>query len=82
MKDPDLLAWAFQVRRILVSYDLRTMPGHVGTRHLSGLSVAGVFLAHEWLRSRIVIEELLAFDDTSDTFEWFDQTLHLPYFKL
>jgi hypothetical protein len=42
--DPDILIWAEQNQRILISHDLNTMPGHLAAHLHAGRYSPGVFL--------------------------------------
>ena len=39
--DPDLLAWAAEQNRLIVTHDRRTMPSHAATRMARGETVSG-----------------------------------------
>ncbi len=42
--DPELLAWAAEAGRVLVTHDRRTMPAHAARRLAAGDEIAGVII--------------------------------------
>ena len=77
--DPDILEWAAQEQRIVVSRDKSTMPDHAARRMQEGLPVAGLLLVGRRWRSQLrdLIDDLLliAEDDASD---WSNRIEYLP----
>ena len=78
MKDPDLLAWAFDDERILVTHDVQSMRTHVAARLAQGLSIAGVIAVPRRLPIGRAIYELRLCIQYSDPEEWKDQMSRLP----
>jgi predicted nuclease of predicted toxin-antitoxin system len=77
--DPDILAWAARERRIIVTHDVKTMPGFARERMSRGEPMAGLFIVHqEGAALSKVIDDLLLLDDCSETAEWANQILYLP----
>lgn len=76
--DPDLLAWAAEQRRIVVTHDRRTMPSHAATRIASGEKVAGVIIVSRRLPVSHVISDLEIIVSCSDLVEWENVLKHLP----
>lgn len=77
-EDPDVLAWADDVGRILLTHDVNTLPGFAYERILAGHSMAGVFLVGQTLPIGPVIEDLLFLAECSRDGEWEGQVLFLP----
>lgn len=76
--DPDVLAWAAENDRILLTHDRATMPDFAFDRVAAGLPMSGVFLVNDRLPARGVIDELLMIDDCSEHAEWSSRVLFLP----
>lgn len=77
--DPDILAWAARERRIIVTHDVKTMPGFARQRMSRSEPMAGLFIVHqEGAALSRIIDDLLLLDDCTETAEWVNQTLYLP----
>jgi predicted nuclease of predicted toxin-antitoxin system len=76
--DPDVLALAASEGRILVTSDLRTMPGHFGDFLEAGGSSPGVFLVKQKTPVADVIEALLLVWAASDPEEWENRIIRIP----
>jgi predicted nuclease of predicted toxin-antitoxin system len=77
--DPDILAWAAGERRVIVTHDVKTMPGFARQRMSRGEPMAGLFIVHqEGAAFSKIIDDLLLLDDCSETAEWANQILYLP----
>ena len=76
--DPEVLALATQQNRILVTSDLRTMPGHFGDFLEAQGHCAGVFLVKQRARLADVIEELVLVWAASEAEEWKNRILEIP----
>lgn len=76
--DPDLLAWAAEQTRIVVTHDRRTMPYHATARIARGESVAGVIIVSRRLPVSQVINDLEIIVSCSDMDEWENVLKHLP----
>lgn len=57
-KDPEILAWAADEGRIVLSHDRKTMMRHAYERMASGLPVPGVIIVRQTLAIREAIEEV------------------------
>jgi hypothetical protein len=77
MDDPDVLALAAQDRRILVTHDVRTMPGHF-SNFLQTSRSPGVFLVPQTLSNAAAAEELVLIWSVTDAEEWLDRLVYLP----
>ena len=76
--DPDVLAWAAQEGRIVLSHDIETMVGFAYERLAAGLAMPGLIVARESLSIRQVIEDLLTILDASDMSDWDALVTYLP----
>jgi len=56
--DPELLDWLAREKRILLTHDIRTMPGFVYDRIQNGLSVPGIIEVRRSLPIGQAIDEL------------------------
>jgi len=56
--DPEVLAWAAEQERILVTHDRRTMPYHAASRIARAKKVAGIIVVSRQLPVSQVINEL------------------------
>jgi len=70
VSDPEVLAFAAQQGRILVTSDLRTMPRHFGDFLEAHGYFSGVFLVKQRAPLADVIEALVPVCATSDADEW------------
>ena len=76
--DPDVLAWAAETGRVLVTNDLRTMPRYAYERVVAGESMPGVFAVPQSVSIAQAIEDPLLLAECSAEREWEDQVLYLP----
>ena len=68
LPDPEVLAYAANARRVLVSHDITTMPRHFGD-FIQTADSSGVLIAIQERPMSVVIEELLMlwmFDEAED----------------
>src|SRR5260370_7748371 len=56
--DAELLAWADQAERIIVTHDRKTMPSHAGRRMTEGKRVFAVFVVSKRLQIVDVLNDL------------------------
>ena len=76
--DPELLTWAAQAGRIIVTYDRKTMPRHAADLLSKGDRIAGLFIALTSLPLHQVIEELEVMITCSENDEWLNVIRYLP----
>lgn len=79
--DPELLGWAAEQRRLLVTHDRQTMPGHIADRMAAGEKTAGVVIVSRRLPIGRVIEDLELIVVCTSEAEWENVTRHLPLWK-
>lgn len=76
--DPEVLAWAAEQERILVTHDRRTMPYHAASRMTRAEKVAGIIVVSRQLPVSQVINDLEIMVSCSDMIEWENIIKHLP----
>jgi hypothetical protein len=77
LADPDVLAIAAQLGRVLLTHDVRTMPRHFGSFIDEQIS-SGVLLVPQSLPRREVAEDLLLMWVAMDAEEWINRIMSLP----
>jgi hypothetical protein len=76
-RDPEVLAFAAQINRVLVSHDVDSMPRHF--REFTGARTSpGLILIPQRLGIGAAIEELLLVWECTDAKELLNQVLYLP----
>ncbi len=76
--DPDILAWAAENNRIVLTHARATMSDHVYERVATGEAVAGVFLLNDRLPVGRAIEEILLLVACTEQAEWNGRAVHVP----
>jgi Domain of unknown function (DUF5615) len=76
--DADVLAWAAQEGRVLLTHDVTTMRRYVDERTQAGLPMPGVFVVSQQTPIAQVIEEILFVAECSLEGEWEGQIQFLP----
>ena len=76
--DPELLEWAAQEGRIILTRDRRTFPDFVEARLQKQLPMPGVFYANQNASVSALIEDLIVLATCSELNEWEGQSLYLP----
>jgi hypothetical protein len=76
--DPEILAWAAEQERVVITHDRRTMPYHATSRIARAEKVAGVIVISRQLPISQVINELEIIVSCSDMSEWENIVKHLP----
>ncbi len=76
--DPELLRWAAQARRIIVTHDRRTMPAFATDLVRKGESLAGLFVVSRKLALNRVIEDLELMITCSGNDDWVNIIRYLP----
>ena len=77
--DPELLTWAAQNGRVIVTFDRRTMPIHAADLMSEGENIAGVFVVLRRLPLHQVIEDLELMITCSENDEWVNVIRYLPF---
>lgn len=76
--DPDILEWAASEGRVLVTFDVKTVPAAAYSRAAEGQHMPGVFAITESTPLGVVIEQLLVLAIVSLPNEWEGQVVYLP----
>jgi hypothetical protein len=76
--DPDVLAWAADARRVLVTHDVSTMWLYAQQRVDAKLPMSGVIACSREVPIRLAIDDLQLLAECSIAGEWDDQLLFLP----
>ena len=77
--DSELLTWATQEGRIVVTHDRRTMPTHAADLMSKGKNIAGLFVVPRRLPLHQVIEDLELMITCSEADEWVNVIRYLPF---
>ena len=77
--DPELLAWAAEHERVIVTHDRRTMPYHATSRIATAEKIAGIIIVSRQLPVSQVINDLEIIVSCSDMVEWENVVKHLPF---
>jgi hypothetical protein len=77
MQDPEVLAVAASLSRILVTHDVRTMPQHFG-EFITSSDCPGLILVPRSMPIGQAIEEILLIWEVSEAEEWTNHFRRLP----
>jgi hypothetical protein len=77
--DPQLLTWAAQEGRIIITHDRKTMPTHVADLIVKGENIAGIFVVPRRLPLHRVLEDLELMITCSEPAEWVNVIRYLPF---
>ena len=75
--DPEVLALAAEMGRVLVTHDAKTMPGHFA-RFIQTATSPGVLLVPQHLPIATVVEELILLWYATEVSEWTNRIAWLP----
>ena len=78
ISDPEILEFAAQQSRVVLSHDVQTLAGFAFERVTSGLPMPGVVEVPEWLPVRAAIEDLLLLAGASLEGELESRVVYLP----
>jgi Domain of unknown function (DUF5615) len=76
--DSEVLRWAADENRVVLTHDVSTMKTHAFARVAAGQPMPGVFAASQFLPIGQVIETILLIAVCSLVGEWEGQVRHLP----
>lgn len=76
--DPDILEWAAQENRVLLTHDRNTITKFAYERIIAGKPMPGVIEVNRSLPIRTAIEDILLLAILSDSGEWEGQIIYLP----
>jgi hypothetical protein len=77
-EDPDVLAWAAQNNRIVLTHDRATMTDHAYERLTAGEAMPGLFILNDRFPVGQAIQEILLLVACSEQAEWSGRAVHLP----
>jgi hypothetical protein len=76
--DPDILAWAAENNRIVLTHDRATMSDYAYERVAAGEEMAGVFILNDRFPVGRAIEEILLLVACTEQGEWRGRAIHVP----
>lgn len=76
--DPEILEWAAQERRVLLTHDVSTITHHAYERVRAGKPMPGVFEAGRNRPAGAIIEDILLLVECSREGEWEGEVRYLP----
>lgn len=77
-EDPEVLRWAADNGRIVLTHDRATMSVFAFDRLMAGQMVAGVFIVNDRFPVSSAIQEILLMIECSSQDEWKGRVVHLP----
>ena len=77
-EDPDVLAWAAENDRILLTFDRAAMADHAYERVVSGEVMPGLFILNDRFPVGRAIDEILLMAECSEQHEWSSRVVHIP----
>ena len=77
--DPEILAWAAEQERVVITHDRRSMPYHATSRIARAEKIAGIIIVSRQLPVSQVINDLEIIVSCSDMVEWENVVKHLPF---
>jgi hypothetical protein len=76
--DPQVLAWASNEGRLVLTHDRATLPNDAFRRVVIGDAMAGVIVVNDRLPLALVIDELQLIATCSEPTDWANRVLYLP----
>lgn len=76
--DAEILAWAAQANRIILTHDRATVPDHAYVRVAAGETMAGVFILNDRVLIGSAIEGILLVNECTEQAEWSGRVVYLP----
>ena len=76
--DPEVLEWAADDGRIVLTHDVKTMTKYAAARLEAGLPMPGVFEVSETLTIGTAIDELHVIIECSTQEEWNQRIIYIP----
>ena len=76
--DPDVLAWAAETGRIVLTHDAETMSGYAYLRVDRGEAMPGVFVARKRSSIGRIIDDIIILAECSFEGEWKNRVVFLP----
>lgn len=76
--DPELLTWAAQEQRVVITHDRTTMPSHAANILRDGRVIAGLIIVPRRLALHQVLDDLELIVTCSEDDEWINVIQYLP----
>ena len=76
--DPDILAWAAENNRIVLTHDRASMSDHAYARVAAGEAMSAVFILNDRFAVGQAIEEIMLMDACTEQAEWNGGAVHVP----
>lgn len=76
--DPDILDWAAEHNRIVLTHDRATMPEYAHQRVATGKVMPGVFVVNDRFPVGSAIREILLIVACSEHADWMGRVVYLP----
>ena len=76
--DPEILVWAAENDRVLLTHDRATMPAHAYQRPNAGQALPGVFVVNDRFSVGQSIQQILLVVTLSEQTDWNGRVLYLP----
>jgi len=76
--DRDVLAWAAENNRIVLTHDRATMSNYAYERVVAGEGMAGVFILNDRFPVGRAIDEILLLAVCTEQAEWSGRAVHVP----
>ena len=80
--DPEVLAWAADEGRIVLTHDKKTMPDFAGDRLRAGKPMTGLIVIKTTASHRAVIDDLLLIVECTTSEDWHGKIERLPLWPL
>ena len=77
--DEQVLKWAAESGRVLLTHDVRTMPKYAFARVTAGKPMAGVFVVTGDATRGRIIDDIVLIAQCSTSDEWQDSVTYLPF---
>ena len=78
LDDRDILGWAAEHNRIVLTHDRATMADYAYQRVAAGEGMPGLFILNDRFPVGGAIQEILLLVDCSNQAEWSGRAVHLP----
>jgi hypothetical protein len=78
ISDPELLRWAEDAGRILITFDEQSLPGHLADHLRAGRHSPGVFTIRPAVHLPDLVEFLVLAAIASEPHEWQDRIAYVP----
>lgn len=76
--DPELLEWAANEARIVLTHDATTLTAYAYSRVAAGQPMPGVIEVNQRLSIARVVEDVLLISECSEPTEWENRVIYLP----